>query len=64
MVMCTVCGECALDYIVWCCVQCVVGVCWTVLFGDVYSVWWVCVGLYCVVLYTVSDGFVLDCIVW
>jgi len=42
----------------------VVGLCWNVLCGDVYSVWWVCVGLYCVVLCTVSGGFVMECIVW
>jgi len=42
----------------------VLGLCWTVLCGAVYSEWWVCVGLYCVVLCTVSGGFVLDCIVW
>jgi len=42
----------------WCCVQCVVGLCWTVfgnimycslccvVRGAVYSEWWVCVGLY------------------
>jgi len=37
----------------------VLGLCWTVLCGAVYSEWWVCVGLYCVVLCTVSGGFVL-----
>jgi len=44
--------------VVWCCVQRVVGLCWTVfgiimycslcfivLCGAVYSEWWVCVGL-------------------
>jgi len=86
VVLCTACSGYVLDCIwnynvlqfvlcfVWCCVQWVVGLCWTVFgiimycslccvsCGAVYSEWWVCFGRYCVVLCTVSGGFVLDCI--
>jgi len=70
VVMCTVSGWFVLDCIwnynvrqfvlccVWCCVQLVMGLCWTVfgiimdyslfcvLCGAAYSEWWVCVGLF------------------
>jgi len=62
VVLYTVSGGFALDCNMWCCVQSVLSLRWTVLCGAVYSVWWVCVGLYFVVLCTVCGGFVLDCI--
>jgi len=70
VVLCIVSGGFVLDCIwnysvlqfllrsVWCSVQCVVGLCWTV-FGITMS--W-CFFVYSVLLCTLSGGFVLDCI--